>query len=309
MNCVFTKGDNDECFHFIGQPAASWKHESVGVIMDRYFEIKQRLWNLAETNDGLLAVVAFGSSAREYAGKDAYSDLDLILVCRDPGDWLYGNLPETLGEIKLSFVEPTFADGMERRILYDGSLDVDLILLTPEQMEQAVNSGVAAEVLGRGYTVLYDAIKIGDRLKHIHAPAPRRGMTEQEFLNTVNDFWFHTVWSAKKILRGELWTAKMCIDAYMKNLLLKMLEESEADTKDVWHNGRFLEKWAGDDVVAALDGCFAHYDRADMVLSLTNTARLFGRMARRAAQIRGFSYPDEAEKYACSLLDTYLGET
>ena len=43
-------------------------------------------------------------------------------------------------------------------------------------------------------------------------------------INMINDFFFHTIWASKKILRGELWTAKMCIDAYLKKYLLKITE-------------------------------------------------------------------------------------
>lgn len=272
---------------------------------DRYYEVKQRLLQLAECDPDLLAVIAFGSWTRAYALADAYSDLDLLLVCRDPAGWLYGTLPDKLGDVKISFVEPTFAGGMERRILYSGFLDVDLIVLTPEQMDQAVRCGAAAEVMGRGYSVLYDDMEIADRLKDLPAPETGRGMTEQEFMNTVNDFWFHTVWAAKKLLRGELWTAKMCVDAYMKQLLLKMLETARAEREDVWHNGRFLETWAGEDVVTALYGCFAHYDGSDIGVALDNTARVFSGLSRSVAQKQGFPYPDGTEAYARSLLERH----
>lgn len=276
---------------------------------DRFIEIKQRLLHFAQNSKDLLAVIAIGSSVRAYAVADVYSDLDLILVCRNPADWLYGDLPEKLGDIKISFVEPTLAGGMERRILYSGSLDVDLIVLTSEQMELAVTSGVAAEVMGRGYCVLYDTVEIKDKLmQNITEPAQCNEMTQQVFCNTVNDFWFHAVWSAKKLCRGELWTAKMCIDAYMKGLLLKMIEASEEDHKDVWHNGRFLEKWASEDTVAALGNSFAHYDREEMIAALYNTAKLFSVLSQRVAQNYGFTYSDGAEKYANLLLKEYLGE-
>jgi len=45
-----------------------------------------------------------------------------------------------------------------------------------------------------------------------------------EFLNAVNDFWYHAVWTAKKLRRGELWIAMSCLDSYMKRRLLQMIE-------------------------------------------------------------------------------------
>ena len=277
--------------------------------MDRFIEIKKARLRYAENSEDLLAVIAIGSSVRSYDAADAYSDLDMILVCRNPADWLYGDLPEKLGDIRISFVEPTFAGGMERRILYSGSLDLDLIALTPEQMDLAIANGTAAEVMNRGYRVLYDALKIEDKLMRcVTPPVQRQKLTQQVFCNIVNDFWFHTVWSAKKLCRGELWTAKMCIDAYMKRLLLKMMEASEEDHKDVWHNGRFLEKWASKDTVSALNDCFARYDRKEMIAALRNTAELFSILSHRVAQSNGFMYSDSIEEYAVLLLEKYLGE-
>ena len=80
--------------------------------------------------------------------------------------------------------------------------------------------------------------------------------SEAEYLNIVNDFWFHTVWTAKHLRRGELWWAKSCCDGYLKNLLLRMLEFHARATKgpdfDTWMSGRFLETWADPRAVAAL---------------------------------------------------------
>lgn len=275
--------------------------------MDRYREIKEKLLNIARQDPDVLAVIAFGSSVRTNTPADEFSDLDLLLVCENPEAWLYGDRPAKLGEIKISFTEPSFAGAMERRMLYGGALDLDLIVLTKQQLELAAESGVLSEVLSRGYRVLYDNAGIGDRLEKLPEPQHRE-MTQQEFTNTVNDFWFHTVWAARKILRGELWTAQMCVDAYLKSLLLKMLEAARAGREDVWHDGRFLENWAGEDVVAALGNCFAHYERENTVSALKYTADLFGELSCQVARERGFSHPRSEEDYARSLLNTNLGE-
>jgi len=275
--------------------------------MDRYREIKENLLNIARQDPDVLAVIAFGSSVRTNTPADEFSDLDLLLVCENPEAWLYGDRPAKLGEIKISFTEPTFAGAMERRMLYGGALVLDLIVLTKQQLELAAESGVLSEVLSRGYRVLYDNAGIGDRLEKLPEPQHRE-MTQQEFTNTVNDFWFHTVWAARKILRGELWTAKMCVDAYLKSLLLKMLEAARAGREDVWHDGRFLENWAGEDVVAALGSCFAHYDKSDLAAALHHTAGLFGDLSRCVAVRYGFPALASEENSARFLLDTYLGE-
>ena len=79
--------------------------------MDRFAEIKKRIITLANNDDLLHAVIAIGSSARSYSAADEYSDLDLIICTEQPEEWLYGGKPEMLGEIKISFVEPTLGGG------------------------------------------------------------------------------------------------------------------------------------------------------------------------------------------------------
>lgn len=214
---------------------------------DKYHEIKRRILLLAKAHVEIKAVVAIGSSTRSDVPADEFSDLDLIIATDDTVVWLYGNLPAELGDVKISFVEPTLGGGMERRVLYGGWLDVDMIVFTTEQFLNAVNDGTANWVMNRGYRVLHDRIGAAELLKQkitleIHKP----DFSESEFQNLVSNFYFHTVWAAKKLLRGELWSTKMCLDSYLKNLLLKVLEV-HAVTKnhaDVWHDGRFLDRWA-----------------------------------------------------------------
>ena len=276
---------------------------------DKYHEIKQRLLLLAKAHAEIKAVVAIGSSTRSDVPADEYSDLDLIIATDDTESWLYGNLPAELGEVKISFVEPTLGGGMERRVLFDGWLDVDMIVFTAEQFLNAVNDGTANWVMNRGYRVLHDKIGAAELLKQkitleIHKP----DFSESKFQNLVSNFYFHTVWAAKKLLRGELWSAKMCLDSYLKNLLLKVMEV-HAVTKnhaDVWHDGRFLDRWADEETRAELKNCFAHYDKTDMKNALKSTHRFFARIASETATLKNFAYPNEAEMSSKKFLEEKL---
>lgn len=276
---------------------------------DKYHEIKHRLLLLAENHAEIKTVAAIDSSTRSCVPADEYSDLDLIIATDDTDSWLYGNLPAELGDVKISFVEPTLGGGMERRVLYGGWLDVDMIVFTTDQFLNAVNDGTANWVMNRGYCVLHDRIGAAELLTQkialeIHKP----DFSESEFQNLVNNFYFHTVWAAKKLLRAELWSAKMCLDSYLKNLLLKMLEVYAA-TKyhtDVWHDGRFLDRWADEETRMELKNCFAHYDKTDMKNALKSTHRLFAKIAKETASLKNFAYPSEAEKFSNEFLEERL---
>lgn len=278
--------------------------------MDRYALIKEKLVSISKGNDCIKAVVAIGSSVRNYSKADEYSDIDIVIATTEPDKLLYKDeILSQLGDIKISFVEHTLGGGLERRILFDGSLDADFIVFTPEQFICAVTDGVANEVMNRGYLVMYDSMGITPLIeKHITPSVRVISLTEAEFCNIVNDFWFHTVWASKKILRGEIWVAKMCIDSYLKNHLLSVMEYNcyISDKKDVWHCGRFLEKWAREKDIKALANCFAHYNRDDMIKALLNTAELFSENSKGIADKCSYKYPDTAENYATSLLQEYF---
>ncbi|MBR4622737.1 MAG: aminoglycoside 6-adenylyltransferase [Ruminococcus sp.] len=272
---------------------------------DRYGEIKNRLCRYAENDPDISAVIAVGSSTRENTPADEYSDLDLIIVTADPGKWFSGEYPALLGEISISFIEPTLGGGKERRSIYDGDKDVDMIVLTPEQFETALKEGVAAWVMNRGYRFLYGPGRWQEQAERFVSPVVSKpGMTEEDFLNTVGDFFFHNIWAYKKLMRGELWSAKMCIDSYLKQRLLRIIEQYQLvqEPADVWHDGRFLDRWADPSVTEELKNCFARYDVRDCKKALLATHELFARLAKHVAEKRGFAYPREAEACAARFI-------
>ena len=267
--------------------------------MDRFAGIRARLQEIAAQDENLKAVIAIGSGTRQEVPADEFSDLDLIIATKHPADWLYGNIPDRLGEMRISFTEPTLGGGMERRMLFEGSIDVDLIVFTPEQLTQAILDGQAGLVMNRGYAVLHDTMGASALIAHhIRPTAYFTPMSEAAFVGVVNDFFFHAVWADKKLRRGEIWTAKMCIDAYMKRLLLR----ERCTETDVWYDGRFLDRWAGEETTAALSGCFAHYDPADMAIALRETVQLFVRTGQEAARKHSYAWPSQVQEYAESLL-------
>lgn len=278
--------------------------------MGRYDEIISRLLKTAQDSDDVYAAVTIGSSTRKTVKADEYSDLDVIIVTSEPESWLYGGRPEALGKIMINFTEPTLGGGTERRMLFYGNLDVDMIVFTPEQMLSAVKEGVAAWVMNRGYCVIYDNMKITALLQEyirVQDKVVHTVMDEKEYVNTVNDFFFHVVWANKKLLRGETWSAKMCIDAYLKTHLRKIIESyvlSCDKNADVWHDGRFLDRWAGENIVGRLRECFGHYDKDDLTKALWNTEKLFAELAEKTAKNLGYAFPEKAAQYAEECLKT-----
>lgn len=276
---------------------------SYELIIERFRE-----WALQRSDIRLAMII--GSRARTDRPADEWSDLDVAFVTAHPDAYIStAGWLDNIGFYHLTFLEETSVGNMkERRVLFDGGLDVDFI---PVPLA-AIQNGWPQEVIGvlhRGYTMILDKDNlkasipvISDETREISPPS------ELEFLQLVNDFMYHAVWTAKKLCRGELWTAKFCCDSLMKWQLLKMIEwhsKSVLHHKDTWHNGRFLDHWADPRVVEQLRHAFAKYDASDVWNALLHTTDLFRWLAMETATHLGMPYPARADSYVTSLIQSY----
>jgi aminoglycoside 6-adenylyltransferase len=171
-----------------------------------------------------------------------------------------------------------------------------------------------ADVLRRGYRMILDKENLAEQLPPVDA-TPRaiaKPPTAQEFDNLCNDFLYHAVWTAKKLRRGELWVAKGCMDIYMKQLLLQMIEWHTRTTHgwnyDTWHRGRFLEKWADPRITDGLKQAFAHYDETNIQDALFATINLFRWIARETAKKLEYLYPIDGDRQVTQWLEACLTE-
>jgi len=257
------------------------------------------------------AVLLIGSHARTTRPADEWSDLDIVLVTDRPeriiGDagWI-----ERLAPVRLTFVEHSVLRGVvERRVLLDGGLAVDFIPF-PANVARAMSpSNLPADIvdtLGRGVRVLADKEGLLDALADFPAARPYVPPTPLEFSDRVADFWFHMLWTARKLWRGELWSARICCDGRCRELLLIMVEWHHhavyGETCDTWFDGRFLEQWTDADTRAALDATVGGPDSASVWRALHATQQLYRRLGTETAERLGYVYPHATDTYVCSLV-------
>lgn len=271
--------------------------------MDRFENIINNFVLWGNKSDGLYAAMIIGSWTRNDHPADEFSDLDIVMIVDNPDPFLQSNQwLEQIGCFHISFIENTIGGAKERRILFDDALDVDFVILSKSQLENAVKSG-EVDILKSGYRILIDKID----LEHTLSPLSVENslytlLSEHEFSNVVNDFWYHAVWTAKKLMRGELWTAKSCVDNYMMWKLLTIIEchahAFNGLKYNTWHNGRFIEEWAEDWIIQKLSDCYAHYERNDIKNSLLATMDLFRSIAVVIAEKLDYKYPAEADNYS-----------
>jgi aminoglycoside 6-adenylyltransferase len=202
---------------------------------------------------GVRAALLVGSRARTDTPADEWSDVDVVLFVDDPrplladGTWL-----AAFGTPLLTFVEPAaVGGGLERRVLYEDGNEVDFAVFPVEAAKSLAADPVAAGVLRRGYRVLHDDAGVTALLAAASpTPAPRRDPAE-----IVHDFWYHALWTAKKLRRGEELMARQCFEGLLKALLLELARAHAQACDpgvDTWHGSRFAETWADPDAREAV---------------------------------------------------------
>ncbi len=264
----------------------------------------------AESRADIKALGLVGSGARLDLPADEWSDIDLVLVAEDPSAYLGSdNWCAAIDEPWVGTLERgPGGQIVERRVLFRSGIDADFIVISSDL--RALQTEALKSITARGMRILLDKDMLlcglmGEERQAAVSPAPSCA----EFTELVNDFWFHAVWTAKKMRRGELWTAKSCCDGYMKRLLLAMIEwHAQPSGTATWYSGRFIERWAGADVVARLGSVFAHYEEADIWRALIQTMELFAAISRGMAQRLGFAYPDEQARGISAWVKAKLGE-
>lgn len=267
--------------------------------MVTYDDLTARLTQWAADEPDIRAALVLGSRARTDHPADAWSDLDILVFATEIEPFVWDSSWATsIAPHWLTFVERT-GDGQswERRTLYEGGLDVDVAFFPAAALDLGDGELPAtfADVMRRGVRVLIDKDgRLADILKR---PLPTTPLNRQpdaaEFANAVSDFWYHTLWCAKHLRRGELWWAKSGIDMHLKGYLRRMLEwharATRGDSHDTWLRGRFLEEWADPRAVAELSRAFAHYEAADMARALAATMALYRWLEDETVAV--WSYP------------------
>ncbi|HYF76387.1 MAG TPA: aminoglycoside 6-adenylyltransferase [Symbiobacteriaceae bacterium] len=291
-------------------------------------KLKQRIVAWADRTSDVRAVIVIGSRARvNDRPADEYSDLDLLLLADHPARYIHSEeWLDAIGTPVVTFLEGAISGSKERRVLFADALDVDfnflpanqwrwlnrymrlksqspfLTKLVPAKLRREIETGIAVlgSVVKRGYSVLLDKEGLTQQIPKI---PPHRRMnlvpSEPEARNAIGDFWYHALWTAKKLRRGELLVAKHGVDGYLKMRLYRAAEILAVATYgpeyDTWHDLRFFEQWADPTTVANLPRLYAHYDEGEMNRALLATMSVYGRVTRDAFSRLGYQYPQAME--------------
>ena len=276
-----------------------------------------RVEDWARTDAGVHGLLLLGSRARSEHPADVWSDTDLIAVVDEPAAFLAdASWPARFGAVAITFIEQTGHGRRERRVLYADGTDLDVVPVPLAEVRDGLSDPGALAILGRGHRVLVDKGGLFDALPVAIEVAQETIRRDEEwppgpisFENLVGDFWYHAVWSARKLRRGEYWVALTNVDGYLHRLLLTVVEwraRAGAGTGAPWVEGRLLERWAEPEVVTALEPTFARYDPAEIASALRATMDLFRLLATDLAVRLELPYPARADDAATALVAELL---
>ena len=277
--------------------------ESYGRIVDRFVR-----WATAQT--AIEAAMVVGSRARTDHPADAWSDLDIVIFAADPeilladDAWLHN-----IGDPVITFVEATAVGAWrERRVLFDGARDVDFSVVPADLLNElnAMRQGdpLHAEVgatIARGYRVLIDrSDRLTPSLHRITTNAQFEPVqpTHEQLVETINDFWYHCVWIAKKLSRGELIVAHECLDGHQRRLIVRLIRWHPEQTGRLWHGARFMEEWTPEEVTTRLAATWAEHDTESIRCALTNMMDLVTWLTKEIANAHSLEETPVASEVA-----------
>lgn len=261
----------------------------------------------AKQNSNVIAVIITGSRSREDSQIDEFSDYDIEFILKNPqelvsnNDWL-----STFGKIVvyLSFNEGQ--DFPSRLVFYEGMIKVDFTLAGENRIKDMITNGLD-DLYQRGYKVLLDKDNITARLPKSGSTSPVKLPTEEEFMETVSEFWFEAAHMPKYLLRDDLWVVKFR-DWTMKEMILKMLEWNalcKNSNNDVYYLGTHMKKWVDNETWTELEQIFGYFDTKDCWRALLASLQLFRRLSKEVSIKLNINYPESMDKQISEYLLKY----
>lgn len=287
-----------------------------------YEELTQRIRSWARSKRDVRALAVVGS--RGGGGQpDKWSDLDLVVVSKRPRLLVSCSWVAEIDDAWLIY--PIASPDGERRatgvVFREGKVTIDLAFVGARSLRAAsillsllsrhprmANAlpvhyssalGYFAHMLSHGARVLLDKDGVLSRLASADLKWPHRVRpTDDQFLASVHAFLGASLWTAKKIRRGELWRPAVSASYDLKQLLLQMIEWNSrvlrGEEWDTPYLGRDLDDWADRRIVESLPELFPHYTARELCESLVAGVELHAWIAREVAKGWRLSYPQES---------------
>ncbi|MDR2253546.1 MAG: aminoglycoside 6-adenylyltransferase [Bifidobacteriaceae bacterium] len=269
-----------------------------------YFETLDQLSALLAETDAVTGAAVIGSRAR--AAADEASDLDVLVFAANPAEslaeirWL-----SPLGRVWASTVDRSSPGLPVRRLLLDGAVQLDLLILPDDAVPalEGTPRRILADVARRGFQVLKAGGPVPTGLEELAGEETRPGRpSQEEFAELVSRFWIDVVRAARRLGRGEVWSALGIVDGPLKDAMIQMQTWITRAIKgpdcDTYWDGRHIEAWGGARFQKDLAATFAAFDAASVRAALIETMDVFRIQAIQAAQRWSLDYSETLDRRA-----------
>lgn len=266
-------------------------------------QLIKRMRNWGERKTNVRAIVQTGSLVRGDGLADDYSDIDIEIIANEPAtligavDWV-NELGKPITMLHLDAEEED--DWPTCLVIFGGRVKVDFTLAGPARLKSMIEQKELLPLYERGYKFILDKDKFSQYLPSAGFSFPiADGPTEACFRERVEEFWFEAFHVHGYLAREELFLVKQR-DWTMKELLLEMMEwhalALNEKPVDIWHSGKGLRRWAGEDIWLRLQDTFGNFDAKDALRAYESTTALYSELARMVASIKGWAYPEKVEE-------------
>ena len=251
-----------------------------------------KIW--AEGTDNVRALVQTGSLVRNDGLADEFSDLDIEILAYRPhllaesDTWIHtAGQPVTVLHLDAEGEQEWPA----RLVIFDNGIKADFTLSGLSRVTDMISARKLNPLYERGYRILLDKDKLAQHLPVPDFSFPVHALpSEKRFCERVGEFWFEAFHIPVYLARNELFLVKQR-DWTMKELLLEMIEwhaiAHNEQATDIWHLGKGIRSWAGEEIWARLYETFGHFDATDAQRAYDATTQLYGQLARELAQMKG----------------------
>ena len=261
--------------------------------------VLDRIIAWAEAEDAVRFVVVTSTRARPEGPPDGLSDYDVVLGLDDVRSFdptaAYGAPAARWGdEHDVHGVKTYF-----RGVFYEDCVKIDW-MLWPAHVAALIAEHGLTDNLDVGYRVLVDKDgATGDwQPPTFRAHIPTKP-TEDEYVATVEEFWWSATYIAKARARGERFFERFVLDQDLTHGALRQMLEWLIETTRDWNwkpgvYGRGIERELTADVAAELRAAEGSFER---------TAALFRRVAHEVGTALGYRYPQHADDVITVCID------
>jgi len=279
-------------------------------------EIKRLIIDVAKNDDRIRAILLNGSRANDKISPDKYQDFDIVYIVNDIeslvsdrqwtsifGEKLIWQLPDQMVVSKKGGQKGrTFALLM---LFTDGNR-IDVTLLPKNEIKANYNADSLTIVWLDKDNMFSNIALPNDSDYLVKQP------TEQEFLDTCNEFWWVCTYVAKGLLRNEIIYSKEMFETVVRPMFMNII---------AWHigietnfsvsigkGGKFLKDFLPPDLYNEILRTYSDHTLENNWKSLFLMMDKFGQLARAVAVPMNFNYAMAEEKNVTAYLQQLYSE-